>query len=110
MIKVWDIKTESNTNEWAKRVWEEINKYRKIGPAIVKDILKHISEEGRLLDAISMYILPQLEGLTDDKKTKIIIELNKIVVEKGENGNDLIDVASDFFDMDKGKFNGKDNS
>lgn len=95
-------------DEGVKEIWKKINEYRKIGPAIVEDMLKYASNNGKLSDAIPMYILPQLEGLTDDKKVDIIKEMMDVIPSNEEDT--LKEVACDFFDMDKGKFDDKNKS
>jgi len=112
LVEIWNIDTEDFSEkvrdkvEKVKEIWRKINDYRKIGPAIVEDILNYVKNDGKLSDAIAMYILPQLEGLTDDKKINIVNDLKKIIPE-GEVES-LTEIACDFFDMDKRKFNVKD--
>jgi len=65
----------------------EINRYRKLGPAIFKDMISYISERDKLGlsdsnqvlgEAIDSYILPQLEGLNRKKINDIEDFFNEI--------------------------------
>lgn len=58
-----------------------------IGPAIIEDVCKYI-QEGELSDAITLYILPQLEGKTEEQCKKILKELEKYG-KKGELRKDF---------------------
>lgn len=59
---------------------------RKMGPAIVKDIVKYMEYRGNgekeLAEAIVAYILPQLEGLERDKIEKIWEQIGNIFDER----------------------------
>src|SRR5699024_11350506 len=51
-------------------IWKLINAYRKIGPAIVRDIALYTNESEDFVSAIILYVLPQFEGL-DRKSTRL---------------------------------------
>ncbi|MYL35842.1 EVE domain-containing protein [Pontibacillus yanchengensis] len=63
-LNTWNINNYAYTESLAF-TWQEINKYRRIGPAIMEDIAKYIIEDGDLTSAIILYVLPQFEGLMD---------------------------------------------
>lgn len=76
---------------------QEINQYRKLGPAIFKDMISYMRERDKLGssdtnqvlgEAIDSYILPQLEGLN----RKRINDIEKFFEEIG-----LLDYISDKF-------------
>lgn len=69
---VWDLDPDRETLLAVGRVWEQTNEAvdeRAIGPAIVRDILGHVTAETerplerRLTQAVISYIFPQLEGV-----------------------------------------------
>jgi len=58
-------------------LWKKINDVRPIGPAIVEDIYKYLlgqpdSEKPDYASAIINYVLPQFEGLTQEKLNEFI--------------------------------------
>lgn len=63
---IWDITIEDAECENISKLWNKINEYRKVGPALVEDIVKFIISGGDYTSSIIIYILPQLEGLFDD--------------------------------------------
>lgn len=82
-------------------VWEILNKYRKIGPAIIYDILQfseqHPDREQAFIHSIIQFILPQFEGLEEDiikecfSKVEIYFsEDSKIILNKAIE--DILDV------------------
>ncbi|AIS51871.1 ATPase [Thermoanaerobacter kivui] len=78
-LNIWGIEDRVINNvdlkEGLAEVWSIINKYRKIGPAIIKDIAKYVSEEGDYTSAIILYVLPQFEGLMVNEIKKFAEEL-----------------------------------
>lgn len=78
-------------------IWQLINKYRKIGPAIVQDIVNHTIDNEDFTSPIILYVLPQFEGLPVAKIRSFISEIINeteavITIEQ------LEDFVSDFFD------------
>jgi len=89
-----------------KVIWETINITRKIGPAIVEDIFKYIkdSNEPDFTSAIIMFVMPQFEGLMDDK----IISFVRDLTSKGyDNDGHLKEFCADFFRIEEAKFDGE---
>jgi len=79
---VWDLSPEREEAMSVGRVWRETNHAvddRAIGPAIVEDMLRYVSQHpgsdlGYILtQAVISYILPQLEGVP--KRKKIVREI-----------------------------------
>ncbi|MFC3478987.1 AAA family ATPase [Halobacterium litoreum] len=68
---VWGLETSPDTLDAAGDVWYVTNSsvdHRKVGPAIVKDLLSHVSNSSANLDqaitrAVASYVFPQLEGV-----------------------------------------------
>jgi MoxR-like ATPase len=70
-LTVWKIENKDYVED-IKKVWQLINNYRKIGPALIEDFYKYlVASQGDYASAINMFVIPQLEGVYDDK----IIEL-----------------------------------
>lgn len=75
-LEAWSIQGFQYTDE-LKRLWEILNQYRKLGPAIVHDIAKYtIESDGDFTSAIILYVLPQFEGVSDYKIQTFIRQLN----------------------------------
>ncbi|MFC5604780.1 AAA family ATPase [Sporosarcina koreensis] len=78
-------------------IWKLINKYRKIGPAIVQDIAKHTMDNEDFTSPIILYVLPQFEGLSILKIREFIRE----IVDETEaviSIEQLDDFVDDFFE------------
>ena len=62
-------------------IWRILNKYRKIGPAIVHDIIDYLLKfpmnQKALTFSIIQFILPQFEGLEPNSISQCIIEIEK---------------------------------
>src|SRR5699024_2653653 len=93
LLKKWGI-TNYKYKETIKTIWEEINQVRKIGPAIVEDIVKHTYVDPDFTSAIILYVLPQFEGLLDQE---IQAFLNQIRQLSQIENNRLYEFANDFF-------------
>lgn len=78
-------------------IWKLINKYRKIGPAIVRDIVGHTIDNEDFTSPIILYVLPQFEGLPIAKIRDFI---NEIINETEAviSFEQLEDFVADFFD------------
>lgn len=66
------------------KLWNLVNKFRKIGPAIIEDIGRFLENNGDYESAISIYILPQLEGLFDDQIIEFINEITSLTFVKNQ--------------------------
>ncbi|MEK4924862.1 MoxR family ATPase [Cytobacillus sp. FSL R5-0569] len=76
-LDAWSIQGYQYTDE-LRRLWEILNQYRKLGPAIVYDIAKYtIESDGDFTSAIILYVLPQFEGVSDYKIQTFIRQLNE---------------------------------
>lgn len=75
----WDLQVSGEVIAAVAEIWQVTNSTvseRKIGPALIKDMLKHISPAGSpdaVADAITSYIFPQLEGVRG--RERVISEL-----------------------------------
>lgn len=75
-LSIWSISDYPYTKELAD-IWKLINKYRKIGPAIVEDIARYTSYDGDFVSAIMLYVLPQFEGLSEQRVQQFIEALSE---------------------------------
>jgi MoxR-like ATPase len=110
LFQKWDLDIpDENMIRNISDLWAVINKYRRIGPAIVKDIAHCVIEGGSFGSAVTMYVLPQFEGLMQDEQIKFIRELKTSGLVTEDDYASLIKIASDFFEVAPGKFdNAKD--
>ncbi len=98
-IERWRIDLNENDRSKIVKLWNLINnEYRKIGPAIVRDISKHIYSGGMLGSSLMMYVFPQFEGLNDDKIKKFLVNLVDFI-DSSEELDELKQFASDFFEI-----------
>jgi hypothetical protein len=73
---VWDIDADEATLRDVGDLWFRVNALddgREIGPAIIKDILSHVTAHDidrriALTQAVSNYVFPQLEGVPNRKR------------------------------------------
>ncbi|MGL4762503.1 MAG: AAA family ATPase [Sarcina sp.] len=65
-------------------IWLIINKYRPIGPAILKDIAMYVENEEDWTSILIMYVLPQFEGSDDDELKDFIADLLRSKVKVDE--------------------------
>ncbi len=97
-IEVDDFSNEKLTD--LTKVWKVLNKgKRSIGPAIIKDMLMFLNEydgEDGLVNALKLYVLPQLEGMVKQNQKKIFEDL------EGEIGyrEELEKVAKERFEIE----------
>ena len=77
--KVWNVGANETLSSKIFEVWKDFNKKssRKIGPAIVEDMLRYCAEHGgedkiRMTDSFSLYVLPQLEGMREKQIREIL--------------------------------------
>lgn len=110
LINIWDDFNidafDEDLKEKIASLWSLINQYRKIGPAIVEDILRYKNSGGNFCDAITMYVIPQFEGL-EEKKLKQFYKQVKQLLDEDTEG--LKKVMSDFFEIDEEGFENAQN-
>lgn len=94
-LGAWSISSYSYSKELAA-IWSIINQYRKLGPAIIKDLAAYTSEEENFTDAILLFVMPQLEGVLIDSIHKFIETLKEQLPDQIDS-NRLYDFAYDFF-------------
>jgi len=82
------------------KVWKVLNEgKRSIGPAIIKDMLMFLKEydgKGGLVNALKLYVLPQLEGMVKQNQKEIFKELGEKIGYKEE----LEKVAKERFEIE----------
>ena len=101
-FKLWGIEDKSinnvNLQEGLAEVWNIINKYRVIGPAIIEDMARYISIQGDYTSGLILYVFPQFEGLTENEIFKFTEELYKSSIENfTQEKNRLNSFIRDFF-------------
>ena len=75
----WNLE-DGKSSEAIKEVWKTVNKQqRKIGPAIVKDMLEYTSKGSSVCDAIIAFVLPQLEGVKKEDLEKTLLDLMEVL-------------------------------
>lgn len=108
-LKIWNIKLNDDVVGKISKLWQKINEYRKIGPAIVQDLCQFVSTSGKndLFSPLSMYVLPQFEGLDENDIKKFILSIieEKLI----DNGQGLIRFACEFYRISEAKFKKNDN-
>lgn len=75
-LEAWGLQNEisQETREDVEKIWKRINKPpktgvpRRIGPAIIEDLLRYIKEGGSLVEGLIAYVLPQFEGIREGAK------------------------------------------
>ena len=99
-VKIWELEKDDKIISKLSYLWGEINKIRRIGPSIIKDLYQHLlstnsSNAPAYTDAINMYVIPQFEGLEESK----IIDFINALIKTGiiEQPDILKRFASDFF-------------
>jgi len=103
---VWDLDPRQDVLDAVGDVWYITNgaaKGRKIGPAIVRDIFRHVTEDPvgeldeSLTQAVASYVFPQLEGVRGRKR--IVSALVRVDTVDGERlaklGEEVLQVAPD---------------
>jgi MoxR-like ATPase/predicted transcriptional regulator len=103
------------TYEQVAVVWQRVNRYRAIGPSIVRDMLGYLAAAGSdvteepgpaLTDAVVALVFPQLEGMAPQEQRALVDSLTDtgIDTESGPvdltlDGDRLEKKAQDFFDL-----------
>jgi 5-methylcytosine-specific restriction enzyme B len=103
-LKLWVIDDKSynevSLSKGLAMLWKIINKYRIVGPAIIEDMANYVSDKGDYTSAVILYVLPQFEGIMEDKIRQFVKELLE-----GEMGSLfkqkelLVDFVEDFFEI-----------
>ncbi|WP_339226035.1 AAA family ATPase [Oceanobacillus sp. FSL K6-2867] len=92
-LDIWNIADYPHTGDLAF-IWENINYYRPIGPAIVEDIANHTISNGDFTSAMILYVLPQFEGILDKDIIEFVDRISQSpFVEKKR----LLQFCQDFF-------------
>lgn len=94
-LSAWGVKSYTYTEELAK-LWSILNKHRKMGPAIIEDIVKYTEISNDLTDAILLYVMPQLEGMSKEDLTAFVREVEDALGDKIEI-QQIKEFSRDFF-------------
>lgn len=76
----WNLEVNDQDKKSVAVLWYKVNKYREIGPSIIKDIFQYMenyNHENALESAIVSLIYPQLEGMRPQKQREFIESLSK---------------------------------
>ena len=94
-LSAWGVDHYAYTEQVAK-LWSTLNKHRKMGPAIIEDIIQYTQLTDELTDAVLLYVMPQLEGMSKEDISLFIGELD---TEIGDmiNTVKLKEFSRDFF-------------
>lgn len=99
-VKIWKLRKEDGIILNLSRLWKEINETRKIGPSIIEDMYRYLLSTNSLntpayTDTINMYVIPQFEGLEENK----IINFVNTLIKTGiiDQPDILKQFTSDFF-------------
>ena len=105
-IKCWeklDIEIDPALPSELSELWKcVIKSKRKIGPAIIRDIYFYIknTEPRDYVGAITMYILPQFEGLLERDIIDAVKALRKLNIILSEYRDELNEYSAEFFNID----------
>lgn len=97
LVNIWGLEVDEETMLNMVTLWGIINRARKVGPAIIEDILRYVLKGKDYTSALIIYALPQFEGL-DEVVMKTFLddlrsELGSVIDEK-----QLKTRMEDFFD------------
>ncbi|WP_226012313.1 AAA family ATPase [Halomicrobium salinisoli] len=96
----WDVSVDDRTIEVTAELWRVTNSTvdeRRIGPALVEDILRHVaaaSDRDAMTSAVTSYIFPQLEGLR--RREEVVAELAQL---PGVDRRRLLDRANEMLQV-----------
>lgn len=103
-LHIWEIEDksffDSTISEELSELWNTINNYRNIGPAIIEDIARLISIDGDYTSALVLYVIPQFEGLGEHKINQFINEIEKNQLSKFINVSELKRYFSSFYQIE----------
>jgi hypothetical protein len=99
LIKVWGMDVDDTTKHNLLLLWKHINRFRRIGPAIIRDLFRSIIETNNYNAAIIMYVLPQFEGMEEHKIKEFLYSLTDLLMK--EISVDILKAAmEDFINVD----------
>lgn len=93
-LDVWGVEDHNNLSIIVSNIWRTVNQYRQIGPAIIEDIVRYLEVDFDVSSAVSLFVIPQLEGMMNDEIENLIEQMNEI---DGLNQDRLKVFAGDFF-------------
>lgn len=102
-LKRWNLEEDEQINRNISKLWSLINEKRKIGPAIVEDMYKYVQQsKGDYASSIILYVLPQFEGLDEQKLVDFVKEIRELDFIRIDAKRIALFVA-DFFNIDEVK-------
>ena len=104
-LEKWEIEGNVEITDHISKIWAMINKYRKIGPAIIEDVYRYVeATENDFTSALIMYVLPQFEGLDEAELVRFVKEISEIPEEINGENDRLISFVSDYFEIPRSEF------
>lgn len=96
-LKCWNIDNHEYIEDVSK-LWNSINKVRKIGPAIVEDIYRYLLDNKKSYDSVIIsYVLPQFEGVRKENINNFIAELQTLNFIDDKEIESIKNFADDYF-------------
>lgn len=102
-LKCWEIEKEVVNLSQIAELWRKINDVRKIGPAIIKDIieyLKYKENEEDYASAIITFVLPQFEGKRREELRTFKNELAELDSVSDEDMKEIWEFSQDYFQLE----------
>ncbi|MHA1414338.1 MAG: AAA family ATPase, partial [Promethearchaeota archaeon] len=102
-LDLWNINIPISKSDDLKKniaiLWNFINKYRKIGPAIIEDIIRFVSEgdERDYSGALILYVFPQFEGLDYKEIDDFLKNLSNLDFLDENNKKEINNYLKNFF-------------
>lgn len=78
-LNEWNIGDEGIAGPLSQ-IWSITNRYRKIGPAIVRDMAEYILAGGDFTSTVLLYVFPQFEGVMEETIDQFIEEISELPV------------------------------
>lgn len=94
-LSAWGVESYEYSEELVK-LWSILNKHRKMGPAIIEDIVQYTQITNNLTDAILLYIMPQLEGIQTEDLISFIRDMEEQIGEQIKTSK-IKEFSRDFF-------------
>ncbi|SEP17330.1 5-methylcytosine-specific restriction endonuclease McrBC, GTP-binding regulatory subunit McrB [Halogranum amylolyticum] len=93
-----DVLIDDSTAEHVAALWTHINEVRPIGPAIVRDIWAEVRTDTVIdfTDALIMYVMPQLEGLSKAEQREFVAEIQQFTKQTENSVTIDIEALEDF--------------
>ncbi|WP_229770493.1 AAA family ATPase [Halorhabdus sp. CBA1104] len=106
-VDAWDeIEDSGSYYRDVAKLWRRVNEgdSRDIGPAIAKDVLQFVqATDGDFTGAVTMYVLPQFEGLPTRDQVALLEELIELE-DPDLDRSELLEFGREYFDLTSNDF------